>query len=100
MAEDHPPLPPFTRETAQRKVRGAEDGWNSCSPERKSLVYTPASRWRNRSEFIHGRAEIVASVTRKSAKELDYRLIKEFGAFERNRIAVRFCYEWHDDPEN
>jgi nuclear transport factor 2 (NTF2) superfamily protein len=92
-----PPVPPFTRETATQKVRMAEDGWNSRDPEKVSLAYTPDSRWRNRAEFLNGRADIVAFLTRKWAKELDYRLIKELWAFEGNRIAVRFAYEWHDD---
>jgi len=92
-----PPLPPFTLETAMQKVRGAEDGWNSCDPQRVSLVYTPDSEWRNRAEFFRGRAEIVAFLTRKWAKELDYRLIKDLWAFADDRIAVRFAYEWHDD---
>jgi hypothetical protein len=100
MSESRPPLPPFTRETAVQKVRGAEDGWNSRNPERVSLAYTADSTWRNRSEFIRGRAEIVAFLTRKWAKELDYRLIKELWAFTENRIAVRFAYEWHDDSGN
>jgi uncharacterized protein len=100
MTEAHPPLPPFTLESAIQKVRGAEDGWNSCDPERVSLVYTPDSRWRNRAEFINGRAEIVAFLARKWAKEFDYRLIKELWAFAGNRIAVRFAYEWHDDSGN
>lgn len=91
-----PPLPPFTRETAARKVRMAEDAWNSRDPERVSLAYTPDSRWRNRSEFIEGRAAIVGFLTRKWAAELDYRLIKDLWAFDDNRIAVRFQYEWHD----
>lgn len=90
-------MPPFTRESAVAKVRLAEDGWNSRDPERVSLVYTPDSRWRNRAEFPVGRTEIVAFLTRKWAKELDYRLIKELWAFDGNRIAVRFAYEWHDD---
>lgn len=90
-------IPPFTRETAIAKVRMAEDGWNSRDPERVSLVYTPDSRWRNRAEFPVGRTEIVAFLTRKWAMELDYRLIKELWAFDGNRIAVRFAYEWHDD---
>jgi nuclear transport factor 2 (NTF2) superfamily protein len=90
-------VPPFTRETAIAKVRMAEDGWNSRDPQRVSLVYTEDSRWRNRAEFPAGRAEIVAFLTRKWAKELDYRLIKELFAFADNRIAVRFAYEWHDD---
>lgn len=97
MTDTRPPLPPFTLETATRKVRGAEDAWNTRDPERVALAYTPDSRWRNRSEFIHGRAEIVAFLTRKWARELDYRLIKELWAFGGNRIAVRFAYEFHDD---
>ena len=95
-----PPLPPFTRETAIQKVRMAEDAWNSRDPEKVSLAYTPDSRWRNRSEFIHGRDKIVAFLRRKWAKELDYRLIKELWASTENRIAVRFAYEWHDDSGN
>ena len=91
------PLPPFTRETAIQKVRMAEDGWNSRNPDKVSLVYTPDSQWRNRAEFIGGRAEIVQFLTRKWVKELDYRLIKELWAFTDDRIAVRFAYEWHDD---
>jgi uncharacterized protein len=90
-------VPPFTRETAIAKVRMAEDGWNSRNPERVSLVYTEDSRWRNRAEFPVGRAQIVEFLTRKWAKELDYRLIKELWSFGGNRIAVRFAYEWHDD---
>ena len=100
MSESHPPFPPFTRETAIQKVRSAEDGWNSCNPERGSLVYTVDGTWRNRSEFIDGRAEIVAFLTRKWVRELDYRLIKELWAFAENRIAVRFAYERHDDSGN
>jgi len=95
-----PPLPPFTHETAVQKVRLAEDAWNSRDPEKVSLAYTPDSSWRNRAEFIHGRQEIVSFLMRKWAKELDYRLIKELWAFEQNRIAVRFAYEWHDDAGN
>jgi hypothetical protein len=95
-----PPLPPFTRETAIQKVRLAEDAWNSRDPEKVSLGYTPDSRWRNRSEFVNGRAAIVAFLTRKWVKELDYRLIKELWAFTDARIAVRFAYEWHDDSGN
>lgn len=95
-----PPLPPFTRETAIQKVRLAEDAWNSRDPERVSLAYTPDSRWRNRSEFVHGREAIVAFLRRKWARELDYRLIKELWACADNRIAVRFAYEWHDDSGN
>jgi uncharacterized protein len=95
-----PPFPPFTHETALLKVRLAEDGWNSRAPEKVCLTYTLDSRWRNRSEFITGRQEIIAFLTRKWAADLDYRLIKELWAFEANRIAVRFAYEWHDDKEN
>jgi hypothetical protein len=95
-----PPLPPFTRETATQKVRMAEDGWNSRDPEKVSLAYTPDSVWRNRAEFLHGREEIVAFLKRKWSRELDYRLIKELWAWEGNRIAVRFAYEWHDDAAN
>ena len=94
---DRPPLPPFTRETAVQKVRMAEDGWNTRNPERVALAYTEDSYWRNRAEFIRGRAAIIAFLQRKWAKELDYRLIKELWAWEANRIAVRFAYEWHDD---
>lgn len=90
-------VPPFTEETALAKVRLAEDGWNSRDPERVSLAYTPDSRWRNRAEFPVGREQIVTFLTRKWAKELDYRLIKELWAFRDNRIAVRYAYEWHDD---
>ncbi len=95
-----PPLPPFTRETAIQKTRLAEDSWNSRDPEKVSLAYTVDSRWRNRSEFVNGRAEIIAFLTRKWSKELDYRLIKELWAFNDNRIAVRFAYEWHDYSGN
>ena len=95
-----PPFPPFTRETAILKVRGAEDGWNSRAPEKVCLAYTLDSRWRNRSEFINGRQEIIAFLARKWQAELDYRLIKELWAFEGNRIAVRFAYESHDQNRN
>jgi uncharacterized protein len=98
MAETaRPPLPPFTHETAVEKVRLAEDAWNSRDPARVSLAYSLDSRWRNRAEFITGREDIVAFLTRKWIRELDYRLIKELWAFEGDRIAVRFAYEWHDD---
>jgi uncharacterized protein len=90
------PRPPFTTETAAQRARLAEDAWNSRDPARVVLAYTPDSRWRNRSEFLHGRAEIEAFLTRKWQRELDYRLIKEVWAFRENRIAVRFAYEWHD----
>ena len=95
-AEPRPPFPPFTRETAIEKVRKAEDAWNTRNPARVSLAYTLDSRWRNRSEFLQGREEIVAFLTRKWASEQDYRLIKELWAFAGDRIAVRFVYEWHD----
>jgi uncharacterized protein len=95
-----PPLPPFTRETAVQKVRLAEDGWNTRNPGKVSLAYTPDSRWRNRSEFLRGSEQIVAFLSRKWARELDYRLIKELWAFYENRIAVRFAYEYHDDSGN
>ena len=92
-----PPLPPFTEATAIQKVRMAEDGWNGRDPAKVALAYTPDSQWRNRAEFIHGRAEIEAFLTRKWTKELDYRLTKELWTFAGNRIAVRFAYEYHDD---
>ncbi|MEV0116133.1 nuclear transport factor 2 family protein [Streptomyces sp. NPDC050844] len=92
-----PPVPPFTRETAAEKVRLAEDGWNSRDPEKVALAYTEDSRWRNRAEFVTGRAAIVAFLSRKWDRELDYRLIKELWAHDGNRIAVRFAYEWRDD---
>jgi nuclear transport factor 2 (NTF2) superfamily protein len=95
-----PPLPPFTQEGAIQKVRLAEDSWNSRDPQKAAAGYSLDSRWRNRSEFINGRDEIVAFFVRKWAKELDYRLIKELWAFTGNRIAVRFAYEWHDDSGN
>jgi len=95
--EVRPPIPPFTRETAIQKVRLAEDGWNSRDPARVSMAYTSDSQWRNRAEFVRGRTEIVQFLTRKWAKEIDYRLIKELWVFEDKRIAVRFAYEWHDD---
>lgn len=92
-----PPFPPFSYEDAVKKVRGAEDAWNSRNPETVSLAYTLDSEWRNRVEFIKGREEIVKFLQRKWAKELDYRLIKEVWAHGDRRIAVRFAYEWHDD---
>jgi hypothetical protein len=91
-----PPLPPFSPETAAQKARMAEDAWNSRDPARVALAYTPDSRWRNRADFVTGREEIAAFLTRKWERELDYRLIKEVWAFEGARIAVRFAYEWHD----
>jgi nuclear transport factor 2 (NTF2) superfamily protein len=96
MSESRPPLPPFTLETATEKVRKAEDAWNTRDPEKVSLAYTPDSRWRNRTEFVTGRAEIVAMLTRKWSQELEYRLCKELWGFKENRMAVRFVYESHD----
>jgi len=93
-------LPPFTESTAIDKVRLAEDGWNSRDPAKVALAYTPDSQWRNRAEFLNGRAAIEAFLTRKWTRELDYRLIKELWAFAGNRIAVRFAYEYHDDSGN
>ncbi len=95
-----PPLPPFDLESATRKVRLAEDAWNTREPQRVALAYTEDSRWRNRAEFLQGREAIVAFLERKWARELDYRLIKELWAFHGNRIAVRFQYEWHDDSDH
>jgi uncharacterized protein len=92
-----PPLPPFDADTAAQKARLAENAWNSRDPARVALAYTPNSQWRNRAEFLAGRAAIAAFLARKWAKEHDYRLIKELWAFHANRIAVRFSYEWRDD---
>ncbi len=92
-----PPFPPFDEETAALKVRKAEDAWNGRSPEQVALAYTPDSQWRNRAETFEGRERIVAFLSRKWARELDYRLIKELWAFRDNRIAVRFAYEYRDD---
>ena len=98
--EARPPFPPFTLESATQKVRAAEDGWNSRDAARVSLAYTQDSTWRNRATFVNSRAEIVAFLTAKWTRELDYRLIKELWAHDGNRIAVRFAYEWHDDSGN
>jgi nuclear transport factor 2 (NTF2) superfamily protein len=95
-----PPLPPFTRESAIQKVRLAEDGWNTRDSEKVALAYSIDSRWRNRSEFVNGREDILAFLRCKWTKELDYRLIKELWAFADDRIAVRFAYESHDDSGN
>ncbi|TMV13121.1 DUF1348 family protein [Arenibacterium halophilum] len=92
-----PPLPPFTKDSAKEKIRLAEDGWNSRDPAQVALAYTPGSRWRNRAEFPVGRAEIEAFLTRKWAREMEYRLIKELWAYAGNRIAVRYAYEYRDD---
>lgn len=100
MSEVRPPLPPFTLETAREKVRAGENAWNMRDVVKVAGAYTLDSRWRNRSEFLQGRDEIIAFLTRKWAKELDYRLIKELWGFHENRIAVRFQYEWHDASNN
>ena len=92
-----PPVPPFTEETARQKVQAAEDAWNTCDPEKVTAAYTEDSVWRNRDEFITGRAAIKAFLERKWARELDYRLRKSLWAFSDRRIGVRFQYEWHDD---
>lgn len=97
MTDHRPPLPPFTRESAMQKVRAAEDGWNSRDAHKVAQAYTVDSEWRNRSEFVHGRAEIIEFLTRKWGKEQEYRLIKELWAWSDERIAVRFAYEWCDD---
>jgi len=96
-SESRPPLPPFTKETALVKVHRAEDAWNQRQPEAVAKAYSEDSVWRNRAEFIRGRAEITAFLTRKWNRELEYRLIKQLWAFTGNRIAVRFAYEWRDD---
>ncbi len=98
MSEPRPPLPPFVNpDDAARKVRIAEDAWNSRDPDRVALAYTLDSQWRNRAEFLGGREDIRQFLIRKWRRELDYRLIKELWAFRDNRIAVRFAYEWRDD---
>jgi len=94
--ESRPPLPPFTLETATRKVQAAEDAWNTRDPVRVSLAYTPDTEWRNRADFVNGREQVVQFLTRKWDREHDYRLKKTLWAFMDNRIAVRFEYEWHD----
>jgi uncharacterized protein len=96
MSESRPPFPPFTRETASTKVQAAEDAWNSRDPERVSLAYTVDTVWRNRDQFVSGRDEVVAFLTAKWARELDYALRKNLWAFDDNRIAVRFQYESRD----
>jgi uncharacterized protein len=95
--ERRPPVPPFSAETAAQKVRAAEDAWNTRDPRKVSLAYSVDSQWRNRAEFVNGREEIVAFLTRKWNRELDYRLVKELFALTGDRIAVRFAYECHDD---
>lgn len=102
MSDAHlrPPLPPFTRETATEKVRLAEDGWNTRDAAKVALAYSTDTQWRNRTEFAHNREEAEAFLVRKWKKELEYRLIKELWAFDGNRIAVRYAYEWRDDSGN
>ena len=95
--ESRPPFPPFTEETAKKKIQAAEDAWNSRDPARVALAYTPDTEWRNRNEFLHGRDAVREFLSRKWHKELDYRLKKELWCFAGNRIAVRFEYEWHND---
>lgn len=97
MSAARPPVPPFTLESARQKVRAAEDGWNSRDPAKVALAYTADSRWRNRSDFLQGRAAIEAFLTRKWQREHEYRLIKELWAHDGPRIAVRFAYEWRDE---
>jgi len=97
MNANRPPLPPFDIDSASQKVRLAEDAWNTREPEKVSLAYTENSQWRNRSEFLSGRDEIVQFLIEKWIKEQQYRLIKELWATAKNRIAVRFAYEWHDN---
>jgi len=94
-----PPLPPFDHGSAMQKVRMAEDAWNTRNPAAIAQAYTVDSRWRNRGEFLQGRDAIEAFLRRKWQRELDYRLIKSLWAFDRDRIAVRFAYEWHDDRD-
>lgn len=91
-----PPLPPFTEESAHAKVQAAEDGWNSRDPKKIALAYTEDTVWRNRDQFVNGRAEVEAFLSSKWERELDYKLKKELWSFTENRIAVKFFYEWHD----
>ena len=100
MPPDRPPFPPFDEQTAVQKVRAAEDAWNSRDPVRVALAYTPDCAWRHRAEFINGREEIERFLTRKWARESEYRLVKEIWGFRFNRIAVRFAYEWQDEGGN
>jgi len=95
-----PPLPPFTHDSAVEKVRLAEDGWNSRDPAKVAMAYTEDTFWRNRAEFLKGRSQVEAFLTRKWNRELEYRLIKELWAYTDNHIAVRYAYEWHDDSGN
>lgn len=96
-SQARPPFPPFDAAAAEQKARMAEDAWNTRDPHRVALAYTEDSEWRNRAEFFRGRDAITQFLMRKWARELDYRLVKEVWAWQGNRIAVRFAYEWHDD---
>jgi nuclear transport factor 2 (NTF2) superfamily protein len=98
--EQRPPLPPFTYETAKEKVQLAENAWNTKDPNKVALAYTVDTEWRNRDKFINGREEVVAFLTKKWEKELDYKLKKELWSYTDNRISVRFEYEWHDQEGN
>jgi len=98
--EQRHPLPPFTLETALQKVQKAEDAWNTQDPQKVALAYTVDTEWRNRDQFVNGRQEVVAFLTKKWEKELDYKLKKELWAYTDNRISVRFEYEWHDKDGN
>src|SRR4249920_3392906 len=100
LEQPRPPFPPFDAESAAKKVRLAEDAWNTRDPEKVALAYTANTVWRNRAEFLCGREAVVQFLVRKWSRELEYRLIKELWAFHENRIAVRFAYEWHDDSGN
>ena len=100
VTESKPPFPPFDQESAIKKVRLAENAWNSKDPEKISLAYTNDSQWRNRNQFISGRKEIITFLQKKWNTELEYRLIKELWCMSNNRIAVRFAYEWHDKSGN
>lgn len=99
-AENRPPLPPFTLESAMQKVRLAEDGWNTRDAQKVAMAYSNDTSWRNRAEFIKGRDQAARFLARKWAKEIEYRLIKELWAFTENKIAVRYAYEWRDDSGN
>ena len=98
--EQRHPLPPFTLETALQKVQKAEDAWNTQDPQKVALAYTVDTEWRNRDQFVNGRQEVIAFLTKKWEKELDYKLKKELWAYADNRISVRFEYEWHDKDGN
>ncbi|WP_298732363.1 nuclear transport factor 2 family protein [uncultured Chitinophaga sp.] len=98
--EQRHPLPPFTLETALQKVQMAEDAWNTRDPQKVAMAYTVDTEWRNRDQFVNGRQEVIAFLTKKWERELDYKLKKELWAYTDNRISVRFEYEWHDEEGN